>query len=262
MAHAHDHDFFIPHNSIWPPMTCMGVGILAFGFILLQHAQPAAIGQITFVVGLLVLLYGMAMWFGNTISESRSRGFKKVPTVLDLGSRYGIIFFIVSEIMFFAAFFAAFFYLTAFNPEWPPSNIQTLPIDLPLINTLLLLTSGTTITWAHHALLHDNRKDAMLATKLTWILGILFLGCQMFEYSHASFAINSGAYGSTFYMLTGFHGFHVFVGTIMLMAVSARLAKGDFSSKHHFYFEAAAWYWHFVDVVWIGLFLFVYVLNG
>ena len=256
----HDHDFFIPPNSIWPPLCCLGAGVMMAGVVLMLHASPALLGQATFGAGLLVLLTSAFQWFFNLVREARGRGFRRVPAVLELGNRYGMIFFILSEVMFFAAFFAAFFFLRAYNPEWPPANIATLTLDLPVINTLLLLTSGATITWAHHAVLLGRRDSAIFATMLTWQLGLVFLACQMVEYHHASYTISSGVYGSTFFMLTGFHGFHVFLGSLMLMFLTWRLAKGDFSPSHHFYFEATAWYWHFVDVVWIGLFLFVYVL--
>ena len=370
-GHAQDHDFFIPGNNIWPPLSCLGVGLLMFGLVALLHpgtpliymalmasliggislasffgggvfmltsavaallyysgiflngnafagdlSQPLqyagyatlGLGMLTWLkhavksentklalLGALVatlafaviftsgsdlqgmktpLTFAKAMmviggtltfaatlkWFFKLIGESRERGFKKVPLVLDLANRYGMIFFIVSEIMFFAAFFAAFFFLRNYNPVWPPANIETLHIALPTINTLLLLTSGVTVTWAHHALLHKEYDTAKFALLLTVNLGVIFLFCQMYEYSHAAFSINSGVYGSLFYMLTGFHGFHVLLGTLMLFAVLLRMYKGDFTDKHHFYFEASAWYWHFVDVVWIGLFMFVYLL--
>ncbi|NBV54599.1 MAG: cytochrome c oxidase subunit 3 [Proteobacteria bacterium] len=258
----HDHDFFIPAGSIWPPLTCLGAGLMAFGFILHLHYQPAIVGNGMMGVGLLLVIMAAFQWFFKLVDEARQRGFKtgNVPVVLDLANRYGMIFFIVSEIMFFAAFFAGYFYLRGHNPEWPPANIEMLPIHLPVLNTLLLLTSGATVTWAHHALLLNRRADAILATFLTWQLGVIFLACQIYEYTHAQYTISSGVYGSTFFMLTGFHGFHVLVGSLMLMFLHWRLTKGDFTRHNHFYFEATAWYWHFVDVVWIGLFLFVYVL--
>lgn len=258
--HAHDHDFHIPSGSIWPAISCFGAGFMMFGFVMMLHLKPEIVGQLTFGAGFLVVLTAAMQWFKKLIQESRSRGYKDVPAVLELGNKYGMIAFIVSEIMFFAAFFAAFFYLRNYNSVWPPENIVTLPLDLPVINTLLLLSSGATITWAHHALLEGHKKEARLATLLTWQLGAVFLGFQMFEYSHATFGFDGGVYASIFYMLTGFHGFHVLLGTLMLLAVTLRFNKGDFSEKHHFYFEGAAWYWHFVDVVWIGLFLFLYVL--
>jgi heme/copper-type cytochrome/quinol oxidase subunit 3 len=258
--HKHDHDFFIPGNSIWPPVCCLGAGLMMYGLLLLLHVKPLIFGETVFGVGILTVLTGAFQWFFKLVYESRHRGFRHVPEVLELGNRYGMIFFIVSEVMFFAAFFAAFFFLRSYKPVWPPANIATLTLDLPVINTLLLLSSGATITWAHHAVLMGRRDSAIFATMLTWQLGLLFLACQMTEYHHAAYTLSSGVYGSTFFMLTGFHGFHVFIGSLMLMWLTWRLSKGDFSPTHHFYFEAAAWYWHFVDVVWIGLFLFVYVL--
>lgn len=261
-SHKHDHEFYIPGPSIWPPISCLGAGLFMFGFIMHLHLKPEIIGNSLMGLGLITLIMALFQWFFVLVAESRKRGFGKsmVPTVLDLANRYGMIFFITSEVMFFAAFFAAYFYLRQHNPAWPPANIHTLSIHLPVINTLLLLSSGATITWAHHALLHNRRSDALLATFLTWQLGLIFLVTQGIEYHHATYTLSSGVYGTTFFMLTGFHGFHVLLGSLMLMFLHWRLAKGDFSRFNHFYFEGAAWYWHFVDVVWIGLFLFVYVL--
>ncbi|MBI1308437.1 MAG: cytochrome c oxidase subunit 3 [Proteobacteria bacterium] len=261
-AHHHDHEFYIPTGSIWPPVSCLGAGLAALGFIAHLHMQPALIGNLAMGVGGLILIMAVFQWFFTLVNEARHRGFGAgmVPLVLDLANRYGMIFFIVSEVMFFAAFFSAYFFLRMHNPEWPPANIKTLPIDLPVINTLLLLTSGATITMAHHSLLTNHRANATLFTFLTWQLGIIFLFCQGFEYHHAAYTISSGVYGTVFFMLTGFHGFHVLLGSLMLMFLHWRLTKGDFTRHNHFYFEGAAWYWHFVDVVWIGLFLFIYVL--
>ena len=258
-GHTQDHDFYIPGNSIWPPLSCLGLGLCMFGMVALLKFS-AFTGKALLVAGGLILAAGAGQWFRVLIKEARQRGFDSTPKVLDLANRYGMVFFIVSELMFFAGFFAAYFYIYGLNIQWPPENIEILTIHLPTINTLLLLTSGVTITWSHHALIHGDRAEAKRFMMYTWILGVIFLGCQAFEYHHASFTLSSGAYGSTFYMLTGFHGFHVLLGTAMLMVAHLRLKKGDFTQKNHFYFEAAAWYWHFVDVVWIGLFLFIYVL--
>ena len=258
-GHNQDHDFYIPGNSIWPPLSCFGIGLVMFGAVFWLHISAFA-GKTLLAVGTLIIIWAATQWFRTLIREARVRGYTGPPKVLELANRYGMVFFIVSELMFFAAFFAAYFYIYGLNPEWPPANIEVLNVQLPVINTLILLTSGTTITIAHHALLEGEREDATKFIFITWLLGAFFLACQMYEYGHAAFAFDSGAYGSLFYLLTGFHGFHVLVGTLMLMVVHRRLTKGDFSQKHHFYFEAAAWYWHFVDVVWIGLFLFVYVM--
>lgn len=263
-AHGHDHDFHIPSNNIWPPISCLGVGVLAFGFIFFMHAEafgvPALFGKLMMGSGLLVLLFGVMQWFRLLVVESKTRGFENVPSVLNLANKYGMIFFICSEVMFFAAFFAAYFFLRNYQSEWPPANITELALTIPVLNTLLLLSSGATITWAHYALTGGDMKTARNMTFITFLLGFIFLGFQMFEYGHALFDFDSGVYGSMFYMLTGFHGFHVLVGSLMLAVLYKRLKSGDFNEKNHFYFEAAAWYWHFVDVVWVGLFISIYLI--
>jgi cytochrome c oxidase subunit 3 len=192
---------------------------------------------------------------------------------VQLHLRYGMILFIASEVMFFVAWFWAFFDASLFAGEaqqiarvdhtggqWPPSGIEVFdPWHLPLLNTLILLTSGTTVTWAHHALLHDDREGLKWGLVLTVVLGALFTAVQVYEYGHAAFGFSDNIYGATFFMATGFHGFHVLVGTIFLIVCLLRAIKGDFTSKHHFGFEAAAWYWHFVDVVWLFLFFCIYI---
>ncbi len=262
--HEHDHDFHIPGNSLWSPLSCIGVGLLAFGLIAYLHAasfgMPQLVGTVMMLNGAAITLFGAGKWMYDLVVESRERGFDKKVEVLDIANRYGMLFFIVSEIMFFAAFFAAYFFLRSHAFVWPPENIFTLDIALPTINTLLLLTSGATITIAHHALMDNDMLKAKNYTFLTFIIGFVFLGMQMLEYSHALFDMDSGVYGATFYMLTGFHGFHVLVGSLMLVAVWKRMNSGDFSPQQHFYFEATAWYWHFVDVVWLGLYLTVYLM--
>jgi cytochrome c oxidase subunit 3 len=187
-----------------------------------------------------------------------------------------MMMFIASEVMFFAAWFWAYFdaALYANDPQlysrienlggvWPPKGIETLdPWHLPLLNTLILLTSGTTVTWAHHALLENDRQGLKIGLWLTVLLGLVFTGVQAYEYAHASFGFKGNIYGATFFMATGFHGFHVIVGTIFLTVCLLRANRGDFTPRQHFGFEAAAWYWHFVDVVWLFLFVSIYVWGG
>ena len=193
--------------------------------------------------------------------------------MVQLHLRYGMILFIASEVMFFVAWFWAFFDASLFADEakqylrteflggvWPPEGLEVIdPWHLPLFNTLLLLASGTTITWAHHALLENDREGLKKGLALTIILGIVFSAVQVYEYVHAPFAFKESIYGATFFMATGFHGFHVFVGTIFLIVCLIRVYKGHFTPEKHFGFEAAAWYWHFVDVVWLFLFTTIYV---
>jgi cytochrome c oxidase subunit 3 len=206
--------------------------------------------------------------------------------VVSIGLRYGMILFIVSEVMFFVAWFWIFFEMALFHhartlspiddvrtawATWPPKGVEVVPpFELPLVNTLTLLTSGTTVTWAHHALQIGNRREAKIGLLLTILLGILFTSIQAYEYNHiltrhlfySPEAANSGLYGSAFFMATGFHGFHVIIGTIFLTVCLIRLMAGGFTPQRHFGFEAAAWYWHFVDVVWLFLFTFLYVTFG
>jgi heme/copper-type cytochrome/quinol oxidase subunit 3 len=188
--------------------------------------------------------------------------------MVQLGMRYGMILFIVSEVMFFFAFFWGFFHSSiAPSPEigsvWPPKGIEVLGAwEVPLLNTIILLTSGLSCTWAHHAIVVGSRKDAILALVITLVLAVAFTGFQVFEYVNATFGISDSVYGSSFFMATGFHGFHVFIGTCFLTICLGRLVRYHFSQQHHFGFEAAAWYWHFVDVVWLFLFVAVYWWGG
>jgi len=254
----------------------------AVGFILYLAGMKFGLGVLG--LGLLTLFFMMFGWFGNVIRESEGG---KYNARVDLSFRWSMSWFIFSEVMFFAAFFGALYYARQmsvpwlgdidnnllwpnFKPAWPtagPGMDIHLPTvawsGIPAINTALLLTSGVTITWAHHALRANNRGQLILGMFLTVALGLTFLGFQAYEYGHAyaeGLKLSSGIYGATFYMLTGFHGFHVTVGSIMLIVILLRCMKGHFKPDHHFAFEAVAWYWHFVDVVWLGLFIFVYVL--
>jgi cytochrome c oxidase subunit 3 len=212
-------------------------------------------------------MYG---WWSDTIREGKEGHHTRVVSI---HLRYGMIMFIASEVMFFVAWFWAFFDASLFPNEvhqvmraeftggqWPPKGMEVLdPLHLPLYNTVILLLSGTTLTWAHHALLHNDRKGLVTGLAFTVVLGVLFSFVQAYEYIHAPFAFKDSVYGATFFMATGFHGFHVLVGTIFLAVCLIRSIRGDFTPKNHFGLEAAAWYWHFVDVVWLFLFFSIYV---
>ncbi|MCA0433368.1 MAG: cytochrome c oxidase subunit 3 [Proteobacteria bacterium] len=272
-AHAKNHDYHLVDPSPWPFVGSMAAFIMAIGVIMWMHGGTSIVA----ILGLLGVLYTMFMWWRDVIAESHKGDH---TPVVQLHLRYGMLMFIASEVMFFVAWFWAFFDASLFAAEpiqaarvaatggiWPPSGTEIFdPWHLPLINTLILLTSGTTITWAHHALLNNDRKGLIWGLTLTIILGLIFTSLQAYEYAEAPFAFNransGNIYGSTFFMATGFHGFHVIVGTIFLIVCLIRALKGDFTPQKHFGFEAAAWYWHFVDVVWLFLFACIYIWGG
>ncbi|MFG1378934.1 cytochrome c oxidase subunit 3 [Xanthobacter autotrophicus] len=265
-AHVKKHDYHVVDPSPWPIIGSVSALILTAGAVVWMHGGTA----IAMVVGFLGVLYTMFGWWRDMVHESRAGLHTRVVV---LGLRYGMILFIASEVMFFVAWFWAFFDASLFTGEainyqrleftggvWPPKGIESLdPWHLPLLNTLILLTSGTTVTWAHHALVHGDRQGLKWGLWCTVILGVLFSTLQAYEYAHAHFAFAGSIYGATFFMATGFHGFHVIVGTIFLAVCLLRSYQGDFTPQKHFGFEAAAWYWHFVDVVWLFLFTFIYV---
>jgi cytochrome c oxidase subunit 3 len=292
MAQAHSPDaniYFVPHQSKWPFVGSIAMFVTMLGVA--SWLNDAAWGQWVFYAGIVMLCATLFMWFGDVIRESISGHYNKQ---VDVSFRMGMVWFIFSEVMFFGAFFGALFYARnlalpwlggegdgvmtnsllweGFSAAWPTAGpgqvggqFQTIPAwGLPLLNTLILLSSGVTITIAHHALKAGYRKQLLIWLGATVLLGATFLFYQAEEYIHAykelNLTLGSGIYGSTFFMLTGFHGAHVTLGTIMLAIIWLRCAKGHFSKDDHFGFEAVAWYWHFVDVVWLGLFLFVYVL--
>lgn len=254
------HPYHLVDPSPWPFAASLAALVLTIGAVLLMREQ----GSITFIIGLLLFLVTLVGWFRDIIQESRTEHTSKVK----LGLRYGMILFIISEVMFFASFFWAYFDASLFPKEatggvWPPKGIETLdPFELPYLNTLLLLLSGTTLTWSHHALIEGDQKMFLNQLLYTIGLGIIFLGVQVVEYMHAPFLFKGGIYPSTFYMATGFHGFHVFVGVVFLIVCWFRGKRGDFAPNDHFGFEAAAWYWHFVDVVWLFLFVTIYWWGG
>jgi len=287
--HAVHHDYHILPPSPWPLVASVAATIMMIGAVMWMKGLfglPAGTSWV-FFGGLAVVLFSMFGWWADVIKESHAGDH---TPVVSLGLRYGMVLFIASEIMFFAGFFWMFFEMAIFNeartliPEfgnwtdtaaawstWPPRGIEVLDAwQLPLLNTVILLLSGTTVTWAHHALQVGDRKAAKIGLGLTIALGALFTAVQAYEYYHILHenlffneeALNSTLYGSIFFMATGFHGFHVLVGTIFLAVCLIRLMVGQMSAEKHFGFEAAAWYWHFVDVVWLFLFAFVYVVFG
>ena len=260
MAHAKNHDYHILPPSVFPFVGAVSTFIMLFGGVLWMHDS----GPWLFLAGFVGVLYTMFGWWAEVVAESRAGDH---TPVVRIGLRYGFIFFIISEIMFFAAWFWSFFKhalypMNTFSEgQWPPPSIEPFdPWHLPLINTLILLASGAAATWAHHALVHENnRQDMKWGLMLAIGLGILFTFFQAYEYSHAAFGFAGNIYGANFFMATGFHGAHVIIGTVFLAVCLFRLLAGDFTPERHIGFEAAAWYWHFVDVVWLFLFASIYI---
>lgn len=251
--------------SPWPFFGALIAGGLAVGIVLFMHKIKLGgmeIGLKGVFLGLAGIFAIMFVWWRDIIHEAVVE--QAHSPLVKIGLRYGMALFIASEVMFFVAFFWAYFSSALYPAEaigfqWPPANIKTFsPFDMPFTMTMVLLLSGTTVTWAHHAILEGKQKEAAKALGITVGLGVLFSCFQMFEYSHAAFTIKDGIFGSTFYMATGFHGLHVMIGTIFLAVCWWRTVKGHFTPESHFGLEAAAWYWHFVDVVWLFLFLAVY----
>ncbi|WP_211830156.1 cytochrome c oxidase subunit 3 [Kistimonas asteriae] len=293
---AAEGNYYVPAQSKWPIVATIGLFLTMVGMGMMMNDMSAGVkdssAHFVFLAGSLILAYMLFGWFGNVIQESRAGLYSDQ---MDRSFRWGMGWFIFSEIMFFAAFFGALFYVRNyavpwlggdgdkglssmlwpdFVSQWPlmsnPDNetfmgpAEVIPAaGLPLINTILLITSSFTATFAHHALRKDARKKTKIWLGLTLVLGFSFLVLQAMEYIHAyeelGLTLASGIYGSTFFMLTGFHGAHVTLGAIMLTVMLVRIMKGHFTPDNHFGFEAACWYWHFVDVVWIGLFIFVYI---
>ena len=271
MADGHakpNHDYHLVPTSPWPLIGSISAFVTAVGAVFwMKDLSP--FGKYIFIAGIIGVLYTMAAWWTDVVKEAQHGDHTRV---VQISHRYGMILFIASEIMFFVAWFWAYFAISLYPNEaieyarsqalggvWPPKGVEPLEAwQFPLFNTLILLTSGTTVTWAHHALLHSQRSAIVKGLILTIVLGVLFTCVQVWEYMHAPFPFAS-AMGSNFYMPTGFHGFHVFIGTIFLIVCLARVLIGQFTPKQHLGFEFAAWYWHFVDVVWLFLFAAVYV---
>ncbi len=249
--------------SPWPLLGAFGAAFLLSGVVVGCHFHTWKL----FMLGVLVIILTAVLWWRDVLRESRAAGLH--TPVVRVGLRYGMSLFIASEVMFFVGFFWAYFNFALF-PEhvsgatalmWPPAGITTFdPFGLPFLNTLILLLSGTTITWAHHSLIEGDRRHLIMGLGLTIILGLSFTTCQAIEYSEAPFKFaGGGIYPSVFFLATGFHGFHVIIGTVFLIVCWFRARRGDFSPTRHFGFEAAAWYWHFVDVVWLFLFVAIYL---
>jgi cytochrome c oxidase subunit 3 len=265
-ATAPHHDYHLVNPSPWPVVGSISAFVLAIGAILfMRHVTPWVM-----LIGFAGVLYTMYAWWTDVIKEANGKDHTRV---VQISHRYGMMLFIASEVMFFVAWFWAYFdgffrhadpaqfgRLAATGVNWPPTGVELFnPFHLPLFNTLLLLCSGTTVTWAHHALLQNDREGLKWGLVLTILLGATFTMVQAIEYSHAGFAYSGNIYGATFFMATGFHGFHVLVGTIFLIVCLARAQMGQFTPTKHLGFEFAAWYWHFVDVVWLFLFSSIYV---
>ena len=267
------HDYHLVDPSPWPLVGSISAFVMMCGMVFTMKSLPVLglkIGPYILAAGLLGVLYTMAAWWTNVTYEAGPG--HNHTRVVQLSHRYGMIMFIASEVMFFVAWFWAYFDAALYPADpiqyartelvgaWPPKGIETFdPWHLPLLNTLILLTSGTTVTWAHHALLEGDRKGVLQGLALTIGLGVLFSICQAFEYSHAAFGFSGHIYGATFFMATGFHGFHVIIGTIFLAVCLFRAYRHQFTPTRHLGFEFAAWYWHFVDVVWLFLFAAIYV---
>jgi len=262
MADSHashqKHPWHLVDPSPWPVMGAISGLVLTVGGVLFMHGHTWLIAA----VGFLLVLFTMFMWWRDVIREGEFGGFH--TNAVQIGLRFGMALFIASEVMFFVAWFWAYFNASLFPTEvigghWPPSGVITFnPWNLPFLNTLILLTSGATVTWAHHALRENERKAVIQGLALTVALGLCFTAVQAYEYSEAPFSFRGGIFGSVFFMATGFHGVHVIIGTIFLSVCFFRTLAGHFKPDHHFGFEAAAWYWHFVDVVWLFLFICIY----
>ena len=263
MDHVKNHDYHILNPSLWPLIGAVGGFTMLFGAVLFFHDN----GPWLFLIGSAVVIYVMVAWWGDVIREAETGDH---TPVVQLGLRYGFILFVMSEIMFFVAWFWSFFKHALYPMEegsggvWPPVGIETFdPWHIPLINTLILLASGAACTWAHHALAHENnRRDLINGLTLAIILGVAFTGLQVYEYFHATFGYSGNVYGANFFMATGFHGAHVIIGSIFLFVCLMRALAGQLSQQSHVGFETAAWYWHFVDVVWLFLFAAIYIWGG
>jgi len=260
MSNYQRHLYHLVDPSPWPFVTALATFTMLSGSVMYFHSIKG--GNFVSFFGLILVITSMIIWWRDVIREATFEGHH--TSAVQTGLRYGMILFIVSEIMFFFGFFWAYFHSSLaptveIGSIWPPEAIYPFnPWQIPLLNTIILLSSGASVTWAHHAITTGKRREAINGLVITLILAVLFTALQAYEYKESSFTIADGIYGSTFYLATGFHGFHVIVGTLFLGVCLIRLIKYHFTTTHHFGFEAAAWYWHFVDVVWLFLFVSIY----
>lgn len=257
---AHYHPYHLVEPSPYPYMTSFGALGLTVGSVMYFHSF--SYGNILALLSFIFITVTASMWWRDIVRESTYQGHHTL--VVQRGLKYGMILFILSEVLFFFSFFWGFFH-SSLGPDiqigavWPPIGIQVIdPFAVPLLNTAVLLTSGATVTWSHHAMIAGDRQNTLVALIITVLLAVFFSGLQAMEYLESSFSIADSVYGSLFFMLTGFHGFHVIVGTIFLAVSLVRCYHHHFTKNHHNGFEAAIWYWHFVDYVWLGLYVAVY----
>lgn len=263
-SNTHKHPYHLVDPSPWPFIISFGVFFFTFGTAMFFHGYIG--GKFLTFTGFLIIIFVFYTWLRDIVREAVYEG--QHTKQVQLGLRNGMILFIFSELLFFISFFWAFFHSAlAPTPEigslWPPLGIETINAwGVPLLNTIILLSSGATITWSHHAIVLGDRKNAILSLIITIFLAFFFTLIQAFEYIESTFSISDSIYGTTFFLLTGFHGLHVIIGTIFIIVSTLRLINHHFTKQHHFGFEAAAWYWHFVDVVWLFLFVAVYWWGG
>nr|YP_011036620.1 cytochrome c oxidase subunit III [Aphrodes bicincta]WRK21224.1 cytochrome c oxidase subunit III [Aphrodes bicincta] len=253
-----NHPFHLVNNSPWPICASFGVLTLAFGMIMFMHKNSLVLVSFG---GFLVIISSI-QWWRDVIRESTFQGLHTKKVMMNM--KWGMILFIISEVMFFTSFFWTFFH-SSLSPsmdiglQWPPKSINTFnPMSIPMLNTMILLYSGISMTWAHHSIIQKNYTQSMQALILTVSLGVYFSFLQMYEYMESPFCISDSIYGSTFFLSTGFHGIHVLIGSVFIFIMMIRLKNLHISNKHHVGFESSAWYWHFVDVVWLFLYLSIY----
>lgn len=257
------HPYHLVNPSFWPLLGALSGFLFTLGVVMYLHSY--FLGKIMLFVGLGFIIFTMIVWWRDVIDEGLQGHH---TSYVQTGLKYGMIIFILTEVMFFFGFFWAFFH-SALSPTieigsiWPPKGITVFhPFEVPLINTMLLLLSGVAVTWSHHAMVEGYSSEAIMGLIVTIILASIFTVFQAYEYIEATFDISDGIYGTTFYMTTGLHGLHVIIGTLFLTVCLVRMYKGHFTPTHHVGFEAAIWYWHFVDAVWLFLYAFVYYWGG